>query len=546
MNIVLAGNPNAGKTTLFNALTKSRLKTGNFHGVTTTAHTKKVGDVSFTDSPGLYSFNSYTMEEDEAASAIRQADAIINVVDSTTLQNSLNLTKKLISLNKNTVVYLTKLRELKVRGGWVNEGGLEKFLGVPVYSCSPRALKKLALGGALCRSVKRENIGLNAAYYGGNHAIRRYEKPFYSKFFAPLIFVAVISLTFLLTFHPAMPGAIAKDFLEELICVKLAGFLSAHIQSPVFASFFCEGVLGGVGGVLSFIPQLALLWLALILLDESGAMSALCFAADGLFAGAKLSGRVAFSLISGLGCTAAAITTTRGFSKMSSRVRTIAILPYVPCGAKLPVFLTFLSPVFKNPFPAVLILYFLGVATSIALSLIIKGEGEGLISEITPITAPRFSAVKNKLCFELKSFIIKVTGVVATFCMALWLCSHLTFSLTFCQPQNSIACHICRALLPLFAPMGVSDWRLIYAFLSGFAAKENIAATISMLSGSANLPAAAALACCVFVLACPACISAFASSVREVGFAKSLKFAAVQLAFAFAAAYITHFLFSFA
>lgn len=544
MQIVLAGNPNAGKTTLFNRLTHSRLRTGNFHGVTTVSFSKSVGKITFTDSPGLYSFEAYTMEEGEAAESIRSADAIINVVDSLTLENSLRLTHKLASLNKNVVVYLTKTKALAARGGRVDAAELEKFLGLPVYDCPARQLKKLALSGGLLRPAERGQTSLDRAYYAGNCAIRRLERPFCSKLLAPLIFAAAMVFTFFMTFHPAMPGALLKAWVEELVAVKLAGLLSSDISDDMLRSFFCEGLLGGVGGVLSFAPQLAMLWLALILLDESGAMSALCFVTDGLFAKVCLSGRAAFSLISGFGCTAAAISTTRGFSTRTARARTIAILPYIPCGAKLPVFLTFLSPLFVNPFPAVCLLYFSGIAMAVALSFVQRGDGEGLITEIAPITFPSITSVKNKLFFQLASFIIKVTTTVAVFCMAGWLLSHLGADLRLCEVEESILSHICRAILPLFEPMGVSDWRLAYAFITGFAAKENVAATISMLIGELALPLSTAAACCVFVLTCPACISAYASSCREIGWKRTLLVNVAQLALAFLLAYITKFMFS--
>lgn len=541
INIVLAGNPNAGKTTLFNYLTKSRLKTGNFHGVTTISHTKNVGGFAFTDSPGLYSFDAYTMEEGEAQNSIRAADVIINVVDSLTLQNSLRLTRKLISLNKNTVVYLTKTRALSARGGFVDASKLEKILGVPVYDCPPKQLKKLIAGGGLLRPPITGKSTFAEAYYGGNFTLRPHEKPFYSKIFAPLIFVATMVAAFFLTFYPTMPGALLKGAVEWIVCDKFAGFLSANMTNSAISSFFCDGVLGGVGGVLAFAPQLAILYLALILLDESGAMSALCFVTDGLFEKLHLSGRAAFSLISGLGCTAAAISTTRGFSGGGARRRTIAVLPYIPCGAKLPVFLTFLSPVFADPFPAVCALYFGGIAIALVLSLVAKGGGEGLVTEITPIALPSARAVKNKLSFQLISFIIKVTTTVAVFCMVSWVLSHVSFSLALCDPSQSILSHICRGVLPLFAPMGVTDWRLAYAFITGFAAKENIAASIAMLMGQVTLPLPAAAACCAFVLACPACISAYASSCREIGWKRTLLYNVAQLAGAFALAYATYF-----
>ncbi len=545
MRVVIAGNPNAGKTTLFNYLTRSRLRTGNFHGVTTSSYEKEVNGITFCDSPGLYSFSAYTMEEGEAARSIRSADVIINVVDSLTLENSLRLTRKLASLNKNVVVYLTKTGQLSARGGYVKAEELEKFLGVPVYACPLKEFKAIALSGGLVRPAISGHSSLDEAYCGGNFRLRKVERAFYGKACAPLIFAVAMAATFFITFYPAMPGALLKDMAEEFVCVGMADFFAARIGNDVLASFFCEGLLGGVGGVLAFAPQLAILYFALIMLDESGAMSALCLATDGIFEKVGLSGRAAFSLASGFGCTAAAISTTRGFTSNRSRARTIAVLPYIPCGAKLPVFLTFLSPLFSNPFPAVCAIYFCGIALAAILSAAMKGGREGMISEIAPVCLPSPKAVKNKLCFQLRSFIIKVATVVAIFCTVSWLLSHVSLAFAFCGVEDSILARICRFILPLFKPMGVDDWRLAYAFITGFAAKENVAASISALMGNISLPLPVAAAGCAFVLACPACISAYASSCREIGWRQTLKYSAFQLALAFLLAYTTYFLFSF-
>lgn len=557
MQIVLAGNPNAGKTTLFNALTHSRLKTGNWHGVTTENFSKTRNGVTFIDSPGLYSFDGYTMEEKAALDGVKSADIIVNVVDSLTLENALKLTRKLLSVNANLALYLTKTRRLKARGGRVDAEKLQKILGVPVYDCTPRQLKKLIDGGELASAVKEaasrrlqgvqnSNLRLDDAYSCGDGRLNRAEKVFYNKFAAPVIFVAAMVFTFFITFHPLMPGAALKNAVNYLVCELLSDSVKSVMSNEAASSFVCDGLIGGVGGVLSFIPQLAVLYLALILLDESGVMSALSFVTDGVFEKAKLSGRAAFSLISGFGCTAAAISTTRGYANKSSQRRTIAILPYIPCGAKLPVFLTFLSPLFSNPFPAVCALYFCGIALSVGLSLIIKGDGEGLISEIAPVSLPQFSAVKNKLCFQLESFIIKVTTYVAVFCTVSWVLSHFSFTFEYVEVQNSMLCALSRVILPLFYPMGITDWRIAYATVTGFAAKENVAATIAMLMPEGlNLGFAPSMAACAFILTCPACISAFAASARETGFKTTLKYNLLQLAFSFAFAYLTNFIFSF-
>ena len=595
VRVVLAGNPNAGKTTLFNALTKSRLTTGNWHGVTTRPAYKAVGGIVFADVPGMYSFNSYSMEEDSAAAEIRAADAVINVVDGLTLANSLTLTRAIIAINKNVVVYVTKLKQLKRRGGRIDFFALSRLLGVPVTGSlkelkaelfritdskqnflrgkdegkkAPAESKDAAAesskgartqgkntpfahsknspsASAACVSYQDFERALNKAYYGGNCTLTRAERLFYNRYFALFFFIFAILATFFFAFFPGMPGDFFKGLTEELISEKLYGAAASLLPEGKVRSLLCDGIIGGAGGVLSFIPQLAVLYTFLTLLDESGVMSALSFVTDGLFAKVKLSGRAAFSLISGFGCTAAAILTTRGFTSPATQRRAVAVLAYIPCGAKMPVFLTLLSPLFKNPFPVISAFYFAGVAITFAACFFIRGREEELLSEVAPISLPAPAAVIKKLCFYLKGFIIKVATAVMLFCVASWVLSNFTFALAPCEVQNSMLAVISRAISPLFAPMGLSDWRLSYAMISGFAAKENVAATINMLMPEgAGLDIASALAASAFILTCPACVSAFSASCKEVGLKTTLKFFGVQLIFAFLSGYAVHLLFS--
>ena len=544
MKVVLAGNPNAGKTTLFNALTGSSLRTGNFHGVTTSPAKKTVKGITYVDVPGAYNFSPYSMEERSAVEEINSADVIINVVDCLTLENSLNLTRKITSKNKNTALYLTKSSQLKRRGGRVNTKKLSAYLGVPVYDCQPKKLKKELQNGINFKVEKSDKILLDEAYYGGNFKISRADRLFYNNIFSLFFFVAAITLMFFLAFHPLMPGAYLKGLTEELICVKLCNLITSKMQNAVVISLLEEGVFGGAGGVLSFIPQIAILYIVLTFLDESGVMSALSFTTDGVFEKVKLSGRAAFSLISGFGCTAAAILTTRGYSTQSAQKRTIAILPFIPCGAKLPVFLTFLSPLFSNPFPAITCFYFAGVLISLIASMLIRGAGEGMLSEVAPLSLPSLKTVAIKLCFYLKGFIIKVSGTVMLFCLISWLLSHFSFTFTYVEVESSMLAAISRLTLPLFMPMGVTDWRVAYAALCGFIAKENIAATIAILCpAGTGLTLAATMGICTFVLLCPACVSAFSASCKEAGLKFTLKCFAAQFALSLAGGYIINFLF---
>lgn len=544
--IVLAGNPNAGKTTLFNALTHSNLRTGNFPGVTCSPASKRALGAIFYDVPGMYSFSPYSMEEQSAIDEISGADLIINVVDALTLTSGLILTRALVSTGKKVVVYLTKTSLLRRRGGKVDCERLAASLGVPVLDCPPSKLRKLIKSGEIYSfpAPERDFSPIDNAYSAGSLRLSKADKLFYNRFFALAFFVLSVTLMFFLAFHPSMPGAYFKGLTEELICVKLCALVTKNLTSVALVSLISEGILGAAGSVLSFIPQLLVLYLVLTLLDESGICAALAFATDGVFEKAKLSGRAAFSLVSGFGCTAAAILTTRGYSTTGAQKRTVAILPFVPCGAKLPVFLTFLSPLFENPFPVITLFYFSGVAVALIVSFIIKGGGESLLSEVTPIIVPQLKAVAIKLFFYVKGFIIKVSGTILLFCVLSWTLSHYSFSFEYVGAEESMLSYISRALLPLFKPMGVNDWRLAYAALCGFAAKENVAATVALLMpAGANLNLSAALSMCTFMLLCPACVSAFSASVKETGLRFTLKCVAFQLILAFAGAYLIHFLF---
>ncbi len=544
LKVVLAGNPNAGKTTLFNALTGSSLRTGNFHGVTCSAAQKTVGRIEYVDVPGLYGFNPYSMEEISAVEQIKSADLIVNVVDALTLENSLNLTRSIIATGVKTVVYLTKTKSLARRGGSVDTDKLSAYLGVPVYDCPPGLFKKTISNCGEIKVSRNGSLKLSDCYFGGNLNVNKTDRLFYNRFFALAFFIVSVTAMFFLAFHPSMPGAFLKDKTEYLICDRLCDLITSKLGNEAVISLVSEGILGGAGSILSFIPQLLILYLVLTLLDESGITSALAFATDGLFEKVHLSGRAAFSLVSGFGCTAAAILTTRGYTSQSAQKRTVAVLPFIPCGAKLPVFLTFLSPLFKNPFPVITCFYFGGVAVALFCSLIIKGGRENILSEVTPITVPRFKAVFFKLCFYVKGFIIKVSGVVLVFCVLSWFLSHYSLSLEYVGAEDSMLAAISSLILPLFYPMGVTDWRLAYAALCGFIAKENVAATVALLypaGASFGLPVSLAL--CTFILLCPACVSAFSASCKEVGLKFTLKCVGVQIILAFLGAYIIHLLF---
>ncbi|MCD8371979.1 MAG: hypothetical protein LUD27_01610, partial [Clostridia bacterium] len=198
-----------------------------------------------------------------------------------------------------------------------------------------------------------------------------------------------------------------------------------------------------------------------------------------------------------------------------------------------------------NPFPVISAFYFIGLALSLLAGKLFGGKGEELLSEVTPIGFPSVKQASIKLCFYLKGFIIKVATAVTLFCIVSWFLSNFTFTLSPCGAEESMLAWLSRLLLPVFYPLGVTDWRIAYALITGFAAKENIAATISsLIPEGLTLNLAATVSVSTFLLLCPACVSAFSASCKEIGFFTTLKIYAVQLIVAFALSYAVHFIFS--
>ena len=558
LKLLLVGNPNAGKSTLFNKITGGHAKVGNWHGVTVGVLEKKISlggeSVTVCDLPGIYSEDALSMEEKLAVSYIKsQADApLLFVAECGSLDRSLPLFFRLAA-GRRAMLVLTKGKRFLREGGHVDSKALSGRLNVPVLLAEQYRKKALLqeLESFLFSPQKViEGIGeflLDEMLFRPARAgLSRADKFLTNGWFCFPFFFMLLLAAFFVTFYPRLLGDLMKSGLEALFTDVLGGY-AEKITSPVLRSFVKDGILSSVGGVLGFLPQIALLYLFLILLEESGLLSRLAALTDGAFSKVGLNGRAMFSLLMGFGCSAAAIATTRGLDDKRMQRRVILSLPYISCSAKLPVYLALSASFFHNPFVAVVLLYALGVVLSFLVALFLKGKKrEPIILELAPLQIPHPAFVAKSLLFQIKQFIIKVATVILAFFLFSWLLSSFNFRFTLCGAEESMLATLCGGLKYLFAPIGLSDWRVAYAALSGLVAKENVAGALLMFFGETfPFSAHSAFAFAVFMLATSPCVSAIAASAREIGTWRSLLYALLQTVSALLLSYLTYFALAF-
>ena len=549
MKLLLIGNPNAGKSTLFNHLTRGHARVGNWHGVTVGAlegRAKLAGkQVTVVDLPGIYTPQGRSMEERLTRAYLDEnpTAAVLFVAECASLPRTLPLLFSLCA-GRKTALVLTKRRAFELRGGRVDRLMLSRRLGCAVFFAEEkrRLLLEDAAKVLASRPLTEKSVTVDGIWSQEREKLGALDALLMNTAFALPFFFVLLGAVFYATFAPGSPGDLAKGGIEYLFSDLLVGVASG-IPSAVVRSLVTDALLAGLGTVLGFLPQIAILFFFLIILEESGFLSRLAALTDGVFAGVGLNGRAVFSLVMGFGCTAAAILSTRGLDDRRVQRRTILCLPYISCSAKLPVYLTLAASFFENPFFAVLLLYALGVGIALLVAVFTsRGPRAPFLLELAPLQVPKADFVLKVLLFQIKQFIIKTATVILVFFAASWLLSGFGWDFRPCDVEDSMLASVCTGLKWLFAPVGMGDWRIAYAALSGLIAKENVAGTIAMFYGAFPYGGASAFALAVFVLTCSPCVSAVAASARELGAKRAVLYAALQTLTALLACYLAYFL----
>ena len=558
-NIALIGNPNSGKTSLFNLLTGTYQKVGNWSGVTVE---KKEGiyrrdrRIKITDLPGLYSLDAYSKDEKAVTDYLKNCspDVIINVVDGTNLERSLNLTALLSDLKIPVVIALNMADELKKNGIKPDLRRLTNAFGMPVVSIS---------------ALKGENID-NLMRVASEHKT----KPLYknwsamapSERFKKLSVIAgevsekrltrseriTQKLDSVITHRIwGIPLFIAVMAAVYFISLKLGGFFSGVIEtlfynfSELVKSGFTErgmpewftmlitgAVIKGIGTVISFLPQILVLFLMLTLLEESGYMARVAFILDRFFRTFGLGGKSCIPMVLSCGCTVTGLMSTRTIENRSEREMTIFLSPFMPCGAKMAVFGWFSYKFFGGSALIAVSMYFLGIIVAAVFGKLLKktkdfSEGEEcFLLEMPTFRLPSIKNVFYVLLLKIKEFSVKAGTVIFAVSVLLWLLMNFGLNgYTSGRVEQSFLFYIGSVLKYLFVPLGFGNWEAAVAVLSGFMAKEAVIETLEVISadaGSLFNNAFSVYAFMSFVLLSPPCVASIVQAKKELKSGKKL------------------------
>lgn len=617
--VLLVGNPNTGKTTLFNKLTRANEHVGNWHGVTVEQKSKPFlcgnEKMLLVDLPGIYSLSALSYEEQVAIDYIRAhpKTKIINICDENNLQRNLSLTLGLIEFGADVVLAINCMDKRPLNA--VDAVALSKKIGIKVVKINadkgdgfdrlfeavlqpysaPKSLeyvKNLGLEKYKHLFPNEENsnffaikllerdeeiakefsIDLNKIDLPPDNvqkvATARYEfiaslqhtcvvsagkiygksifdKIFLNRFLAFPIFLLVLCSIFYLTFFSL--GAWLSDMLNQLLDITLARWtesicVSLFGETSWITHLFCDAIIGGVGTVLSFLPQVALLFLFLSLLEDSGYLSRVAFASEDIFGKLGLSGKSIYTLLMGFGCSTSAVLTARNMEDKNSKIKTALLTPYMSCSAKFPIYVVIGGAFFGASNVFVIIgLYLLGLVVSLILSLILektvlKSKEQSFILEFPPYRFGGIKRLAKVLWDNVKTFLIRVGSLLVSMNVIVWLLSNFSFDFSFVQTSGKMSMleGFGKVLAPIFIPLGFGNWGAASALVAGVIAKEIIVSSIAMFNGvgrdgdiGASLKnpasmiffpsAASAISYLVFSLLYLPCISTIAVLSKEIG-----------------------------
>ncbi len=541
--VALTGNPNTGKSTIFNELTGARQKIGNWPGVTVD---KKVGytrykdrAISVVDLPGTYSVNARSPEEKIVIDYLMNTklDLVVDVVDSSNIERNLYLTVQLLEKGIPLLIDLNMQDDAKRRGVRIDTKKLEECLGMPcvetvgrskkstrhlldvftstimaqyqsselvknhiakveeIESSSKSDAEKLELISE-ARYALIDNVMAQAVDMGnvGQSRSEKIDHYLANGWLALPIFLCILYAVFQITF--TWIGQPIADALDELINTDFLDFMTDFLTDAGVAdwmvSLVCDGIIAGVGAVLTFVPLIFVLFFCLSFLDGTGYMARIAFIMDPIMRRCGLTGKGLMPLMMGFGCGVPAIMGARALDSEKDRMVSILITPFLTCGAKLPIMALFAAMFFPdNAANVVFAMYIVGVVMAIVVAkglgkTLFKDEGSTFLLELPPYRVPDMKSVLLETWDKGKGYLVKAGTIIFAASVLLWVMSNYNFRGP-CEIEDSILATLGSWMSTLFTFQGFDTWEAGAAILSGIMAKETVVATIGILYGVADV-----------------------------------------------------------
>lgn len=552
----LLGNPNVGKTSLYNLMTGSNQYVGNWAGVTVDANVGYFGhNVKIVDLPGIYAMDTYSNEEKVSKDFLinGNVDVILNIVDASNLDRNLYLTMELKQFKKPIVLILNMVDVAEKKGMKIDYVALEKELNVtvvPIVASKGKGidkLKQLLSGSNFLGNIDEndyhfknekdtynyiESLLSKCVVYPKEQVVtvtEKIDKVVLNKFLAYPIFFIIMFLIFKFTF--SWVGNPLSDFLRNVLNNDIVPVIKNVLSgtSPWFESLIVDGIIAGVGSVIVFLPVILALFLGISFLEDSGYMARAAVIMDKLMRKMGLSGKAFIPLIVGFGCSVPGIMSTRTLESEKDRKLTALLVPLMSCNARLPVYVLFASVFFRgNETLVIFSLYGLGIIIAFIIGILFKdvlfkNQDEPFLIELPGYKLPEIKNLLIHTWDKGKGFLKKAGTIIFSVSVIVWILSNFNFK-GMTDINNSFLYYIGRFISPVFKPLGFGTWQNSVALLSGLMAKEVIVGTLGVLYGgnlSAVLPKmftpVSAMAFLVFILLYTPCISVIATMKKEYG-----------------------------